>query len=55
LRMEARIKKLATSQKELLAQGDEELTQSLLESLSETLPPKKRRRRRSPNHCTNRA
>ena len=46
LRMEARIKKLATPQKELLAQGDEELTQSLLDSLAETLPPKKRKRRK---------
>ena len=58
LRMEARIKKLATPKKELLAQGDEELTQSLLEGLGETLPPKKRKqrkRRRSTNRCTNRA
>ena len=45
LRMEARIKKLAATQKELLAQGDEELAQSLLEGLGETLPPKKRKRR----------
>jgi putative endonuclease len=44
LRLEARIKKLATPKKELLAQGDEELTQSLLESLGETLPRKKRKR-----------
>ena len=46
LRLEARIKKLATPQKELLAQGDEELTRSLLESLGETLSPKKRKRRK---------
>ena len=44
LRMEARIKKLATPKKELLAQGDEELTQSLLEGLGEPLPRKKRKR-----------
>ena len=44
LRMEARIKKLATPKKELLAQGDDELTRSLIESLGETLPPKKRKR-----------
>jgi putative endonuclease len=44
LRMEARIKKLTRGQKELLAQGDEELTQTLLEGLGETLPPKKRKR-----------
>ena len=46
LRLEARIKKLATPQKELLAQGDEELTQSLIEGLGETLPRKKRKRRK---------
>ena len=45
LRMEARIKKLAATQKELLANGDEGLTQSLLDSLGEPLPPKKRKRR----------
>lgn len=44
LRLEARIKKLATSQKELLAQGDEELARSLIESLGEPLPRKKRKR-----------
>ena len=58
VRMEARIKKLSATQKEHLARGDEELTQSLLEGLSETLPPKKRKqrkRRRCTNRCTNRA
>ena len=38
LRMEARIKKLTATQKE-------RLMQSLLDSLAETLPPKKRKRR----------
>ena len=46
LRLEARIKKLAAPQKELLAQGDEELTQSLIAGLGETLSHKKRKRRR---------
>lgn len=45
LRMEARIKKLSATQKERLANGDEVLTQSLLDSLAETLPPKKRKQR----------
>lgn len=45
LRLEARIKKLAATQKERLANGDEGLTQSLLDSLGEPLPPKKRKRR----------
>ena len=31
-------------QKELLAQGDEELTRSLIDGLGETLPRKKRKR-----------
>ena len=35
LRLEARIKKLATTQKELLAQGDEELARTLIEGLSQ--------------------
>jgi len=51
LRMEARIKKLTREQKELLAQGDEDLTQTLLEGLGETLPPKKRKPRKSRKQC----
>ena len=51
LRLEARIKKLATSQKELLAQGDEELTRSLIDGLGETLPRKKRKRSKQREQC----
>ena len=47
LRLEARIKKLAATQKELLANGDNALTESLLDNLGEPLPPKKRKRRRA--------
>ena len=54
LRLEARIKKLAATQKELLAQGDEELTQSLLEGLGETLPRKQSKRRKPRKPCKQR-
>ena len=46
LRMEARIKKLPTPQKEQLAQGDGGLEQTLLEGLAKPLPPKKSKRRK---------
>lgn len=46
LRLEARIKKLARTDKERLAAGDPELTAELLGGLGETLDQKKRRLRK---------
>ena len=46
LRLEARIKKLPRSQKELLAAGDETLAAELLAGLGETLEESRARQRR---------
>lgn len=47
LRLEARIKKLPRSQKELLAAGDDVIASKLLESLGETLAEKSKRLKKS--------
>ncbi|PWJ62288.1 MULTISPECIES: GIY-YIG nuclease family protein [unclassified Fibrobacter] len=44
LRLEARIKKLKRAEKERLAAGDETLEASLMESLSEVLKPRRKKK-----------